>query len=185
MIHFLFGLFTHDGASDWGVSNNLVSIFRNTGPVTRRRGRALLRRAARDSSGAAAVEFGLIAPALLLILAGIVDFGFTFNNYLELTDGVRVAARQFAISGSTATPMSTSTSAMDAAAANLTPGSITITYQVNGVACASDAACHTALGAASGLTATVTATYPCSAPIGGITVLSGCTMTSTTTDMIE
>ena len=67
----------------------------------------------------------------------------------------------------------------------LTPEPFTITFKVNGAACSSDATCQTALSAAPGQTATVTATYPCSAPIGGVTVLSGCTLTSTTTDMIE
>ena len=144
-----------------------------------------LLRVSRDERGATAVEFGLIAPVLLLILAGIVDFGITLNNYLELTDAVRVGARQFAIAGSTTTPMSSATTALKAAAANLTPGSITITYKVNTTACATDAACQAALTAAAGQSATVTATYPCSAPMGGITVLQGCTLTSTTTDMIE
>jgi Flp pilus assembly protein TadG len=142
-------------------------------------------RLGRDQSGASAVEFGLIAPVLLLMLAGIIDFGLTLNNYLELTDAVRVGARQFAIAGSTATPKTTATTALKAAAANLTGSSITITYSVNGTACTSDATCQTALAAAAGKSATVTATYPCSAPVAGITILASCTLTSTTAEMIE
>lgn len=144
-----------------------------------------LGRAVQDQSGASAVEFGLLAPVLLLLLAGIVDFGLTLNNYLELTDAVRVGARQFAIAGQTTTPMSSSTTAIQAAAANLTTANITITYSVNGAACTTDATCATALTAGSGQPASVTATYPCSAPMAGITFLAGCTLTSTTTDMIE
>jgi Flp pilus assembly protein TadG len=150
------------------------------------KGRA--RRAAgalRDRSGATAVEFAMIAPALLLIMGAIVDFGVTMNNYVELTDAVRVGARQFVISGSSATPMTSATTAIDNAAPNLTAGSITVTYRVNGTGCATDTACATALAADAGGTATLTATYPCSAPVGGVTVLQGCTLTSATTEMVE
>ena len=45
------------------------------------------------------MEFGLLAPLLVLMLMAIIQFGITLNNYLELTDAVRVAARNFAISG--------------------------------------------------------------------------------------
>jgi Flp pilus assembly protein TadG len=151
---------------------------------TRRLG-GWLARVFTSRSGATAVEFALIAPALLLIMGAIVDFGVTMNNYVELTDAVRVGARQFVLSGASATPKSSATTAIDNAAPNLTAGSITVTYSVNGASCTTDTACATALAADVGDTATITATYPCSAPVGGVTVLSGCTLTSTTTEMVE
>ena len=45
-------------------------------------------------SGAAAVEFALVVPVLLMILFGIIDYGLLFNNSLSVKQGVREAARQ-------------------------------------------------------------------------------------------
>jgi Flp pilus assembly protein TadG len=138
-----------------------------------------------DRSGAAAVEFGLLAPLLLLMLMAIIQFGITLNNYLELTDAVRVAARDFAISGSSTTPMSSATTAADNSAANLTAASITLTYSVNGTACTTDSACATALAADAGDTASVTGTYPCSLSVMGLNFAPSCSLSSSTTDMVE
>src|SRR5689334_15249863 len=44
--------------------------------------------------GAAAVEFALVVPVLLMILFGIIDYGLLFNNSLSVKQGVREAARQ-------------------------------------------------------------------------------------------
>ena len=48
--------------------------------------------------GTALVEFGLLAPVLLLILLGTAQFGLTLNQYVMLTNAVGVGAMQFAIS---------------------------------------------------------------------------------------
>jgi Flp pilus assembly protein TadG len=147
--------------------------------------RHALARLALSRSGASAVEFAMVAPMLLLILGAIVDFGLTMNNYLELTDAVRVGARQFALSSASSTPMTTATTAIRNAAPNLTGTSISITYRVNGTACTTDGGCQTALAANAGNAATVTATYPCSTPMAGVTFLSSCSLSSTTTEMVE
>ncbi len=139
----------------------------------------------KSDSGASAVEFALIVPFLLFLVCGLFQFGITINNYLELTDGVRSGGRQFAISRAATTPYTTSVSAVKTSAANLTAGSVTVTLSVNSVACASDAACTTALSTASGGTATATATYPCNLSIMGVNFAPSCTLTSTTSDMIE
>ncbi|MGF9662666.1 TadE family protein [Arthrobacter crystallopoietes] len=47
--------------------------------------------------GAAAVEFALVAPFLLALLLGIVEFGFAFNTQISLTQAAREAARTMAI----------------------------------------------------------------------------------------
>ncbi|HEY3796797.1 MAG TPA: TadE/TadG family type IV pilus assembly protein [Caulobacteraceae bacterium] len=146
---------------------------------------ATRRRLVGDDSGAAAVEFGLIAPALLLILLSIIQFGITMNNYMELTDAVRVGGRTFSISGTTSTPLTTATSAIDAAAPNLTAAHITLTFKVNGTTCATDTACQTALQADAGETATIIATYPCTLAVMGNNFAPSCTLTSQTTDMVE
>ena len=142
-------------------------------------------RAARDCSGVEAVELALTAPVLLLILFGIVQFGLLLNNYLMLTDAVRVGARQFSISRTSTTPWTTATSALTAAAPNLTAASITINLKVNGAACTSDSACVTALASAAGGSANVGASYPCNLTIMGVNFAPGCTLSSQITQLIE
>ncbi len=47
-----------------------------------------------NDSGAAAVEFALVVPVLLLVLFGMIDYGLFFSNSLSLKQGTREAARQ-------------------------------------------------------------------------------------------
>ncbi len=47
--------------------------------------------------GAAAVEFALVLPLLLIILVGIIDFGLYFYNDLQLTHVARDAARYLSV----------------------------------------------------------------------------------------
>lgn len=60
------------------------------------------RRQSRDR-GAAAVEFALVLPLLLLILLGIFEFGRLFNIQLILSNSAREAARVMAIEDDVAT----------------------------------------------------------------------------------
>jgi Flp pilus assembly protein TadG len=50
--------------------------------------------------GAAAVEFALILPILMLILFGVIEFGGVYNAQLMVTGAAREAAREMAIHGS-------------------------------------------------------------------------------------
>lgn len=50
--------------------------------------------------GAAAVEFGLILPVLLLLVGGIIDFGIMYNKQLLLTNAARDGVRQVAANSS-------------------------------------------------------------------------------------
>lgn len=102
----------------------------------------------REQAGTAAVEFALVAPALLLLVLGMCQFGITLNQYLTLTNAVRSGARQLSISRGSATPRTDTVNQIYNSAPNLTQASLTITTSVNGTACATDTACQTALGAA-------------------------------------
>jgi Flp pilus assembly protein TadG len=49
--------------------------------------------------GAVAVEFAILAPALLLLLLGTAQFGLTLNQYVMLSAGSGAGAMQFSLSG--------------------------------------------------------------------------------------
>jgi Flp pilus assembly pilin Flp len=50
--------------------------------------------ARRDQEGAAAVEFALLLPLLVLLLFGMIEFGFAFNTRIQATNAAREAARR-------------------------------------------------------------------------------------------
>ena len=52
----------------------------------------------RSDRGAAAVEFALIIPVLLLLVFGIIEFARLYNEQISLTNAARSAARVMAIS---------------------------------------------------------------------------------------
>jgi Flp pilus assembly protein TadG len=53
--------------------------------------------------GAAAVEFALVVPVLVLILFGIISYGLVFAQSLSLSNSARQAARSGVIEGTTCT----------------------------------------------------------------------------------
>ncbi len=56
--------------------------------------------------GAAAVEFALVVPILLMLLFGMIDYGLYFSNQLGVQQGARDAARQAAVGSSLGTTSS-------------------------------------------------------------------------------
>lgn len=55
--------------------------------------RSRIRKDARTERGASAVEFALVVIPLLMVVAGIVNFGFVFAQQLALDNSVRAGAR--------------------------------------------------------------------------------------------
>ena len=53
----------------------------------------LLRRFVRAQSGAEVIEFALTLPLLLLVVLGIIEFGFLFQQYEVVTNAAREGAR--------------------------------------------------------------------------------------------
>ena len=49
--------------------------------------------------GAALVEFAMVLPLLLVVIAGIVDFGFAFQRYEVITNAAREGARLATLPG--------------------------------------------------------------------------------------
>jgi Flp pilus assembly protein TadG len=50
-----------------------------------------------DERGAAAVEFALVVPVLLILVFGIIDYGLYFSDSLSARTGIAAAARQGAV----------------------------------------------------------------------------------------
>ncbi len=55
--------------------------------------RARLRRIWQNERGQSLVEMALVLPLLLLLVAGIIDFGRAYNNYIIITNAAREGAR--------------------------------------------------------------------------------------------
>ena len=62
---------------------------------------------ARSDRGAAAVEFALVVPILLLIIVGIMNFGFVLAQQISLNSAARQAARYAAVDGPTCSDVKT------------------------------------------------------------------------------
>jgi Flp pilus assembly protein TadG len=105
--------------------------------------------------GAAAVEFALLLPVLLLLIFGIIDFGRALNAQITLTQAAREGARL------AATGQPDVVNRTQAAASGLSPVTVTVT------------ACPD--GAAPGADASVTTSYAFSfaTPIGAIAGMFG------------
>lgn len=82
--------------------------------------------------GAVAVEFALVAPILLALVAGIVEFSHAYNLQISVTQAAREAARNMAITNDQAQAQ--------AAGAAGAPGLATDTfvYTFTPIACAAD-----------------------------------------------
>ena len=131
--------------------------------------RRLARSAARDR-GAAAVEFALLLPVLLLLVFGIIDFGRALNAQITLTQAAREGARIAALGESNVV------SGTQAAATGLSPVAVTVT------------SCPA--GAGAGVNAVVKTSYsfsfvtPLSAIAGILGSSLGSTMTLTATGVM-
>ena len=123
------------------------------------------------------VEFAIVLPVLLLIVLGIIQFGFLFKDYIALTDAVRVGARQAAVSRTLPDPTGTTVARVQKAAVGLSQSKLNITVEPW------DPLTGTNTWAQSG-DVTVTATYPFNINLIGITVMSG-VITSRTIERVE
>jgi Flp pilus assembly protein TadG len=85
----------------------------------------------RDDRGAVLVEFALIAPVLILLLFGIVEYGLVFNAQLQVTGAARTAARTMAVTGN---PVTAQTAAIASTAA-LDPVLTTANVAFNSLTC--------------------------------------------------
>jgi Flp pilus assembly protein TadG len=123
----------------------------------------------RGEEGQTLVEFALVAPLLLIILFGIVQFGIAFKHSIALTDAVRTGARKATVSRTAADPVSATESAVLGAASDLNAAKVKVTVTSSWTP---------------GANVTVSATYPYDINILGIVVASG-DLHSATTERVE
>jgi len=86
-----------------------------------------------DDRGAAAVEFALVFPLLVVLLFGIVEFGSIYNAQVMITGAAREGARTMAVTGSAA---SARTAVIDATG-GLAPALVAADITVSPAACTS------------------------------------------------
>lgn len=106
-----------------------------------------------SEQGAVAVEFALLAPVLVMVLLGIMEFGRAYNAQISLTNAAREGVRVMAINNS----QSTAKAAAKNAATTLRPGvqddQMVFTFQTTPATSPAPAAC------AAGRQVTVTISY--------------------------
>ena len=120
----------------------------------------MITRRFRDDCGASAVELALVSPILVLMLMGIVQFGFTFFQYLEVSHAAREGVR-WASLGTEAGSVGETASVRGrtaAAAPGLVPalGDANISISVNGTGSENP----DPLGGDGGKPVSVTVSYP-------------------------
>lgn len=151
-----------------------------------------------QTEGGAILEFALMLPILALIMMGILTFGVALNNYLQICDGVNLAAKQLAIEGDTDTDNCATAAATIAGAttglntAFQGTSSVTITVKIGSTSYGSSCAGAMNSATLAGETATLTATYPCAVVLGitsstGVNWLNStnCTLSAYTEELIQ
>jgi Flp pilus assembly protein TadG len=142
---------------------------------------ALLRR----EDGGPLVEIALTVPVLLGVLTGICTFGIAFSNQLTLTQAVGSGGQLLSqIRTTTTNPCADTFTAIKNAAPNLTSSKIAVTVTMNGTTPTQTG--NTCSGAQTNLVqggpVTVSATYPCSLSIYGVSFGSSCQLQAKVTE---
>jgi hypothetical protein len=127
----------------------------------------------RKQNGQSMVEFALVAPVLLMLVLGIIQFGIVLNNYMALTDAVRAGSRQAAVGRTAADPIGETVDRVRGAAGHLDQSELDVT-----VTPADPSTWQ------QGGDVTVEATYPYEISLLGLVVKSG-QLTSQTTERVE
>ncbi|GAA2198716.1 TadE/TadG family type IV pilus assembly protein [Sinomonas flava] len=80
--------------------------------------------------GAAAVEFALVLPILLLLVVGIIEFGRLYNAQIVMTNAAREAARTMAVTKDAGLAVSAAQAVAGGYTINVAPGTCTPDTQV-------------------------------------------------------
>jgi hypothetical protein len=144
-----------------------------------------------NKRGQSLIEFTLVMPILLLVMTGMLSFGFALHNYLVLANGVTAGAQVLAISrGQTTDPCATAYAAVKSASLGLTTANLSMTVVINGTTYSPPTPPLTpscTAGAANmvqGTSAEVAATYPCILAVVGMN-FSACKLQMQTVELIQ
>ncbi|MGP4031555.1 TadE/TadG family type IV pilus assembly protein [Pseudarthrobacter sp. 1C304] len=110
--------------------------------------------------GAVAVEFALLAPVLIMLLLGIIEFGRAYNTQVTLSNAAREGVRVMAINNSESTAKAAAKGAASALAPAIKDEKIYFKYQTTPVSTPAPTAC------AAGRQVTVTIDYSLSTVTG-------------------
>jgi Flp pilus assembly protein TadG len=127
------------------------------------------RAAFRSERGQTMTEFALVLPLMVVLLFGIIQFGITFNDYITLTDAVRAGARKGAVARHEPDPEGVTVEQVRTAAEDLEAAELRVNVESSWVP---------------GEQVEVSANYPYSIKVLGVTIKSG-RMHSTTTERVN
>ena len=127
----------------------------------------------RREDGQAAAEMALVLPILLMVILAIVQFGIALNNYITLTDATRAGARKASVARFTGDFGASAKTLVQSDASNLDQSKLGVSVAI-----------ASGNWNTPGSEVDVTATYPYSIDILGVTVNSG-TLTSTSKERLE
>jgi Flp pilus assembly protein TadG len=138
-----------------------------------------------NKHGQSLIEFTLVMPILLLMMTGMLSFGFALHNYLILANGVTAGAQLLAISrGQTTDPCATAFAAVKTASLGLTTASLSMTFVINGTTYTTTSCTAGAALMVQGASAAVAATYPCTLAVFGMN-FSACKLQMQTAELIQ
>jgi len=130
-----------------------------------------IKRLTHDQRGQTATELALVLPVFCVLLFGVIQFGILFNNYVTLTDAVRIGARTGAVSRHVGDPAGAAEAKVRTAAQDLEQSDLTVTVTTAG-------------GWEHGADVKVTAKYPYEINLLGWVAASG-SLSSSTTERVE
>ena len=149
----------------------------------------LLRKLRADTEGSVLLEAALVMPLVVLLIAGIADYGVTLYQYHTLSTATGSAVRQLIVSRGFDKPFTSVLAQFTTWAPTLTVKGTQITVQVADSAgtlktCTDDTSCKAALDVAAGRQASIQLNYPCTTTFIP-SMASPCPIKVTASGMIE
>ena len=143
-----------------------------------------------DNSGAAVIEFAMLAPVLLLLGLGVLQFGPVLKQQAVLQVAAHQGAQVLSTGRTAASIWTQTTSAIDSAISTLS-GTVSVTLSVcdsggdTCTSCSDDASCATLFASAEGDAAQVQLTYPCVLAYPVVSSTSVCSLSATEYALIQ
>jgi Flp pilus assembly protein TadG len=134
--------------------------------------------------GGALVEMALILPVLAMLVLGVMSFGVMFMNYIDLTEATGAGAQYLQlIRTSTTDPCMDTYNAIKQAAPNLTPASLSLSFNLNGTKVSGDTCSGYQSDLSAGEPVSLTVTYPCNLNIYGVNFApTGCQLSASASE---